>query len=144
MNKIFHIGDRVWPVKVDGSQCDATKEDMSLLYGVVVGLSLGLSDDDRRYSVEWLDARTNEPAEFDHGLKNSWFEVNELSSALDGYINMLNSLSFDEEDDDDLNEIVTELCDVIDDRLIDLCNIYGLDYCEYSDIVIEKLFERLK
>ena len=143
MNKIFHIGDKVYPVRIDGSECNATKLEMNYLYGVVVGLSDGLSDDDRRYSVEWLDERTNEPAEFDHGLKNSWFKCEELTCSIVDYMSLLDKMSF-KEDGEVLDEIVDRLCDMVDDELGCLCEEYDIDPCEYADTIIERLCERLK
>ena len=139
MSKIFHIGNKVYPVKIDGSQCNATKKEMSYLYGIVTGVE----DNGRRYySVEWLDERTYEPAEFDHGLKNAWFDAVELTCSLGEYVRALDDL--DDDGEEDLDEVVNRLCDVVDDELGRLCEEYNLDPCEYADIIIEQLCDRLQ
>lgn len=143
---MFHIGNIVYPVEIDGSQCNATKEEMSRLYGVVVGLS---NDDGayRDYSVEWLDKETDEPAEFDHGLKNSWFNLGTLTSSRAEYIVTLDNLSFEEEDGEvDTDEVAERLYESVFDQLeYFLYEEYEVDDpVKYYDGIIKKLAEKLK
>ncbi len=138
---IFHIGDKVYPIRVDGNRCDATRQEMSRLYGIVVGIEG--DGNSREYNVEWLDIYTNEPAKFDHGLKNAWFEESELTDFIGDYIDALDRV-FDEDDgDDDIDQIVNQLCDVVDDELGHLCEEYNLDPCEYADTIIKQLCNHL-
>ena len=153
---MLYIGNMVYPRELE--DCEATREEMERLYGIVVKTTEDDKDDeaDCEYAVEWLDIDTHKSAKFDHGLKYAWWEENELTTDQSDYAELVNqeiAPSYEMPESEQLDEDVDCLMEEIENSL----QIYGENYWEEDDYgrdedikeeyrqeIFKRLIEKLK
>lgn len=143
---MFYIGDKVYPAnKKLFEDCTTSREEMEHLQGFIT--EVDKTDYERTYEVTWIDNRTGEEAEFDHGLKSAWWDDEELTHFYNDYIIEVNEFFNNDADleDSDIDMIVDNAVDYLinvylETELAD----YGIksNNQNYDDIV-DKILERI-
>lgn len=154
---MLYIGNMVYPKELD-SDCEATREEMERLYGIIVKTTEDDKDDeaDCEYAVEWLDIDTHKSAKFDHGLKYAWWEEDELTTDQSDYEELVNqeiAPAYKMIDNEDLETDVACFMESLEDQIQYNANDYwdeddyGRDEDikeEYRQEIFKRLIEKLK
>lgn len=140
---MFKLGDRVYPKEIEIEDCEANKTEMQYLVGFVCEVNKGCGR--RQYSVNWVDERDGEEAEFDHGLKNSWYEDSELTKDKEEYLEMLEDQMDDGEYCLPSNEELDGDAEIFaHDILNDSLDVYSTNYWDGDDDDAEDIREEYR
>jgi len=142
---MFRIGDRVYPANSEELQdCEATEQEMDNLVGIVV--EVNKTQHERTYSVTWIDTRDGEEAEFSHGLKEAYWDEEELTGFYHDYgVELEKFFRGEDFDDDDIDIIAYHAIDhLVNDYLHTELADYGIKTHNphYNDIV-DKILETI-